>query len=955
MQRIRLILFLFSISSCNHAADLPVKRLKFEAITINDGLSQGMINYILQDHYGFMWFATKDGLNRYDGYRFVIYRHDASDITTIADNYITWIFEDSKGHLWVSTAGRGLDLFDRSTETFIHFMHDEKNESSISDDHPFHIAEDKFGNIWVGTDRGLNKITVSEKNSKTNSKSFLETHEIKISHIHLDPLHPEKELYTRKEGNDLRLHSFYIDKNGLIWVSTYDMLFNIYPSQHADDKIVQLDVSKYFTYSYPDKGMERHAHAYAEDTLHNSLYIISSFCITEIDLSTKEAKFISALRYYLGFIGLQAVTVESGVLWISDSERLLQVDAGKKEAFEVLAKDIDQTDMVHSMNVVYKDRSGVIWLGTKGYGLLKYNSQSARLHHTDNGSIRWMRTQNDSVIALIKAKNLVHLFNYRTGEFIDTIPGPALASTKLYADFGYIDALQCDTDGTYWICKGRLLHYDPFRNTIKEYPTFNHSCFPIFLDRNNNVWVGTENAFSFFDKRTEKFTDYNYPVPIFNVPYLFLECVYEDEKGIFWLGTISGIFRFDPKNQTWKQYKNNSSDESSLSFDVIFTICPDPREPENYLWIGTNGGGLNWFDKNSGKFNRITEKDGLPNNVIYGILSDDDGNLWLSTNKGISRYNHAAKTFKNFELKDGLQSNEFNRYSYCRGTDGILFFGGVNGFNYFNPKELKDNPVIPEVVITDIKLKNQSIYFKDKNAALDQPAYLTREFHLPYTSNVITFEFASMEFSSPDKNVYQYMMEGFDKEWIQARTNHAATYTNLDPGTYIFRVKGSNNDGVWNETGTAVQFTILPPWYMTWWFRLLVTVAVAAAIYALYRSRLRHFLKMQSLRNRIASDLHDEIGSTLSSISLFGEVARKNIINNPTKADKLLEQINEYTSDMMDSMGDIVWTINTRNDNFDNLINRMRAFSSKVMETREVNFVFNAPVTGAIGHLDMTQ
>ncbi|MEP7169953.1 MAG: two-component regulator propeller domain-containing protein, partial [Bacteroidota bacterium] len=960
MHRIRLIILLygilFFINTVIHAAELPAKRLKFEAITINDGLSQGMINYILQDHYGFMWFATKDGLNRYDGYRFVVYRHDAADATSISDSYVTWIFEDSKGNLWLSTAGHGLDLFERSTETFIHFIHNEKNTNTISNNVVSNIAEDKFGNIWAGTDYGLNKITFTVKPAKdTSPTSFSEKYNVTITHIHFDSSNPGRELYTKKEKNDLGLHTFYIDKSGMLWVSTYEMLFNIYPSKSNDDKVVQLNVDDYFVYPFHDKGMETHAHSYVEDTVRNKLYFLASFCVTEVDLVTKKVKFISTQRNFTGFVDGQAVLDEDGILWINDSEKLLQLDIGRKQSTLIHPKDITQAEMVQSMNTVYKDRSGVIWLGTKGYGLLKYNPQSAKFHHTDNASMRWISILNDSLITVIKTFDFVHLYNYRTGLFTDTLPHKKVFDQSVFNGYGYVDAIARDTDGTYWMCKGRLLHYDPDHETLHEYATLNHGCFPLFYDHNHNIWVGTENAFSLFDKKSEKFIDYAYPIPSPNVPYSFLVSIYEDSHGIFWLGTISGILRFDPSNRTWKHYSNNPSDLSSLSFDVVFSILPDPSEPENYLWIGTNGGGLNRFDKRSEKFVRITEKDGLPNNVIYGILSDENKNLWLSTNKGISCYSITTGTFKNFEAKDGLQSNEFNRHAFCKSADGILFFGGVNGFNYFDPKDLKKNPFIPRINITDIKLKNQSIYFKDKNSAINNPAYLIQQLKLPYHDNVITFEFASMEYSATDKNEYQYMMEGFDKEWIQAGTNHSATYTNLDPGNYTFRVKGSNNDGVWNEAGTSVQLTILPPWYMTWWFRVLVVVAIATAVYILYRYRLKQILKMQSLRNRIASDLHDEIGSTLSSISLFGEVARKNINNNPAKADNLLEQINEYTSAMMDSMGDIVWTINTRNDSFDNLINRMRAFSSKVMETREVNFVFNASVTGAIGHLDMTQ
>ena len=553
-------------------------------------------------------------------------------------------------------------------------------------------------------------------------------------------------------------------------------------------------------------------------------------------------------------------------------------------------------------------------------------------------------------MTIIKTPEQLHIFNYRTGTFSDTMPAGSIMQQDLYNGFGYLDAVAVDTDGTYWLCKGRLLHYDPFKKSLKEYATPKFGCFPLLFDRQHRLWLGTDDAFSFFDTHTEKFTNYPYPVSSPNIPYSFLESIYEDTDGIFWLGTVKGLFRFNPANHEWKQYSHDPSDTSSLSFDVVFSICPDPRQPENYLWIGTNGGGLNRFDKRSGHFKRLTENDGLPNNVIYGILSDDHDNLWLSSNKGISCYSTTAGTFKNFEVKDGLQSNEFNRYAFAKATDGTMFFGGVNGFNYFKPGDLQVNPVIPEVIITDIKLKNQSISFRDQQPVIDRPAYLITEFALPYHDNVITFEFAAMEFSSPEKNIYQYMMDGFDREWIQAGTNHAATYTNLDPGDYIFRVKGSNNDGVWNETGATVHLVILPPWYMTWWFRGLLVVAIAAAVYLIYQYRLRQALKIQSVRNRIAQDLHDEVGSNLSSISIFTDMAASRSAKGE-EVKPLLNKIGDYTRTSMEAMGDIVWMINSRNDRFENIIIHMRALAAELFEAK--NYLLHLNISDELNSLKL--
>lgn len=292
------------------------------------------------------------------------------------------------------------------------------------------------------------------------------------------------------------------------------------------------------------------------------------------------------------------------------------------------------------------------------------------------------------------------------------------------------------------------------------------------------------------------------------------------------------------------------------------------------------------------------------------------------------------KTFRNFDHEDGLQSNEFNRGAHCRTKDGWLYFGGVNGFNYFYPKEILNNTKIPKVVITGLKIRNQLIPVQPDSSPLSKPIYLTEKLTLPYKQNFISLEFASMDFTDPEKNIYQYKLAGFDKDWINSGTTNNATYTNIDPGTYTFTVKGSNNDGVWNENGASFQLTILPPWYMTWWFRTSVIIAILFAAYTFYRYRLEQALKLQAIRNRIADDLHDEVGSNLSNIYIFSNVAQQRAKGNDETA-PLLQKISDYTQQSMEAMNDIVWMINTRNDSFENIMVRMRTLAAEFCETSD--------------------
>jgi len=313
----------------------------------------------------------------------------------------------------------------------------------------------------------------------------------------------------------------------------------------------------------------------------------------------------------------------------------------------------------------------------------------------------------------------------------------------------------------------------------------------------------------------------------------------------------------------------------------------------------------------------------------------------MSTNKGISRFNIKTKTFRNFAEKDGLQGDEFNRYAFCKTKNNLLYFGGVNGFNFFDPKQLLDNTFNPNVVITDIKLNNISVNTKSEDAVITKPAYLLKELELKYSQNILTIEFASLDYTASKNNLYQYQLEGFDSHWIQSGTNHSATFTNLDPGTYVFNVKGSNNDGVFNETPASITIIVLPPWYMTWWFRLLVALSVVASAYSFYRYRINKILEMHEVRNTIARDLHDEIGSNLSTISIFSEVASANL-HADDKVNPMLKKITEYTQLSQEAMSDIVWMINTKNDRFENVIFRMQALATEMIESKNMHLNFIA-------------
>ncbi len=941
------------------AQEISVKYLKMEALTINNGLSQGMINSIYQDHFGFMWFGTMDGLNRYDGYHFMVYNYDAEDINSISGNLITAIFEDSKGRLWVGTALNGLNLFDRETEHFTRFQHDHANTNSISDNKILSIREDLFGNIWVGTTHGLNKIIIQKKaeaDAKQNiiNQNFNTKYKTIIKRIHLDTADSTRELFAYYDdtGNsDYFEPSLFIDHKGVVWVSTINGIYSIKPSSALNDSVKKWDMNAINAKTDQSYNRQSAIYNFAEDSTRKVLFLMRKNYITMID-----EKSGSINNFYCGKINPAVsrgqIVINSGIIWESSNGSLYQYVVLQNKIWNVRPKNKEQENMLNYSNTVYQDRTGTIWIGTKGYGILKYNPRTEKFHAVNVPSIIWMSATPDNNIIVQSKKILLYEPNNLNTEYLlhenyfkkvyDEIPNrtPNLAVQN--------------REGNYWINVSSLVQFNPANKTVTKIPGPYLGCFPLYVDVANELWFGSPTALCHHTKNTGTTKEYLYPfTQISMFPYKFLQAIYQDKAGIFWLGTVNGLLRFDETKEQWKRYANIQGDSASLSVDVIFSICEDIKYPQHYLWIGTNGGGLNCFDKQAGKFIRFNKKNGLPNKVVYGILNDDDGNLWMSTNMGLSRFTPHFKqtikndfqiidggTFKNFEEADGLQSNEFNRNAFARTKSGMLFFGGVNGFNYFDPKEINSSNIIPDVVLTDFKINNKSVSFSQNkiadqitNSPLSKPVFLTDKITLSYSDNMISFEFSAMNFTAAEKNFFQYKLQGFDKEWIQSGINNLATYTNLDPGNYTFHVKAGNDTDT-KHLGSSVILVVMPPWYMSWWFRTAIILFIGIVFYGFYRYRIKQALNLLEVRNRIASDLHDEIGSTLSSVYIYSEVAQKSMKEKLPDADLHLRQISVNVANMIESLGDIVWTVNAKNDRFENIINRMRASAIELFEAR---------------------
>ena len=377
-------------------------------------------------------------------------------------------------------------------------------------------------------------------------------------------------------------------------------------------------------------------------------------------------------------------------------------------------------------------------------------------------------------------------------------------------------------------------------------------------------------------------------------------------------------------------------DKKSLNNNQLYSIVPDPAQPDKYLWTGSNGGGFSRFEIATGTFINYNEKNGLPNNVVYAVRSDKAGNLWLSTNRGLSCFTPKNETMINYNSEDGLPGDEFNRYEYFKMTNGDLFFGGMEGGVVFNPEKVLEKEPAPAIVLTGLSVYNKPVTYKTDNEIIQSPISYASVITLPHSKGMFSISYAALEFRAANKKHYKYFLENYDKKWIDAGNKTEATYTNLALGNYTFHVIGAGSSTVWNTKGASIRIVILPAWYQTWWFRLSVLLIIAGGIYTLYRYRLAQQIKLFSIRNNIASDLHDEIGSTLSSISISSTLIQKKMEGNSTEVNGLLNQISNNTDNMMEAMSDIVWAINSKNDRFDNVVNRMRSFAIEILEPENI-------------------
>ncbi len=814
-----------------------VSDVSFDQIFLEEGLSQSIVKCILQDHRGFMYFGTEDGLNIYDAYSFKVLRKSENP-NSLSYNDITALCEDKLGRLWIGTFNSGVNLYIPWKKKFIRFNYNGSNQNSLSNDNINAIVEDKEGNIWVGTDNGLNQIVKSESTDTT----FTIRRGIKVS---------DKKYVL---GN-VKVLSLLIDSKGVLWVGTNNGLSKILKE---NGKILYTIIGYFKEPAAKNSLSDNDVRSIFEDA-NGNLWIGTDYGLNKIS-STDRNKTIPKFNHYLFSSSnnnsisnneVYAISEDaSGMIWIGTNGGGVNIYDIKKNNFASYRHDqLDNrslsTDEIRSL---YMDRSGIMWIGTYGSGINKVSRGAGQFYHYKHRqddptslshSIIWSFYEEGDSVLWIGTHNGLNKLDRKTNtyKYYFHIHGKNSLSNNVVRVITPLNdgKLLIGTNG------GGMDEFDPktgyFKNwsnvSDKQNSLAQNEIRSIYRDGKGIVWIGTYGkGMDKFDPSTGIFKHFvNIPDDTTSLSQNYVRAIIEDEEGYLWIGTEGGgLNKFDKKSEKFIRYRAHNGDLNSLSSEYIFSIYYDAS---GILWLGTYGGGLNRFDTKTGLVNKYTLLDGLPSNSIYGMLKDRDGNFWISTNNGLSKYNPKENKFKNYNVKDGLQDNEFNGGSYYKTKSGEMLFGGINGFNAFYPENIKDNKYIPPVVITSFKKFNKEVNFSEQLTSI-------REIELPYSDNVFSFEFSALDYSAPEKNKYAYKMQGVDKDWVFVNADQRfAAYTTLPPGKYVFYVKGSNSDGLWNEKGVKLILTIIPPFWQRLWFIIFVAVLIIGIAYLLYMRRLR--------------------------------------------------------------------------------------------------------------------
>lgn len=775
-----------------------------------------------------MWFGTQDGLNKYDGFKFTVYKHLGNNPETLPANNVNSVCEDAEGNVWAGTRLGGLSRYNRAHDSFYTFRHDSLNSHSISSNNVNFIYCDREKNLWIGTDNGLN---LYDKKTGGFRHFFNNTN---------DPA----------SLSDSYVFSIFEDNTKHLWVGTTKGLNLFNRINGKCERFIDKSGDKQSNYINTIAADES-----------NNIWIGTSKGLALLEKNSHKFTYFAINPDKNSAGGANPVysliRTAGNKLWIGSNTTLQLFDAATRRPVPISDKAAESNPLPNDgIYAVYEDNAGILWIGTSSEGLLKYDKNlsifpvyQASLTNSPSAKNIVRGITEDKRGNLYMATDIgLEYFNRAKGHSI-YYQHNAKSRNSLVSNYTSCVLINKKNDavwvGTY---SGGVDCLDPNTGKFKHYRKGNgrrditsNAIYALLEDHNGHIWIGSEDGgLNEYNPGTNSFTRYMNDKKTGNsLADNTIEALYEDKAGNIWAGGYSnGVTVFNPATH---QFIRINIHNSRLGSNVVSTFYEDAK---GNMWIGTMEGGLNCYNIKTHSFKVYNETNGLINNTVNYVTGDSLGYIWLSTLQGVTRFNPATGEFKNFGSHNGLKSKEFNLGAGAKLKTGEIALGSINGFTIIDPNNLFSNKNKPRVAITGFELFNKTVKFGTPNSPLKQSIFTTKQITLSYSQSVFTLEFAALDYTIPENNTYAYKLENFDKEWQFVGNQRKATYTNLDPGEYIFKVKAANNDGVWSETPTTLYIVIKAPFWMTWWFRTGALLFVVLWFYLFYLIRVR-FVKKQ--------------------------------------------------------------------------------------------------------------
>jgi ligand-binding sensor domain-containing protein/signal transduction histidine kinase len=876
--KIKFIL-LFSLSIigtiCLYAND---NNLRFRNLSSNDGLSFNTVTAITQDYKGRMWIATVDGLNLYDGNQFTVFRHDDKNPNSLSNNYVSAITEDPYGKLWIGT-NVGISIYDPEKNQFTNI----NKKLKISDSIVTYISAivfDKYETVWIGSGLGLYRI-----NYKTMAIELIKTDLINenITALYLDKnnnlwIGNDKNglVFYDKTKNKFILYNNFENENnvttfnttraiiednrGVLWVGTDQGL-------HEFDKKSNTFTKHYYNPKNPISPLKKMVRSLFKDN-RNRIWVGFQYGLTIFDVATNTFTKIENDVYNPYSISSDEVWCmtqdKKGSIWFGFYSSGISIFDYDKAKFESFRNNPNNPNSIaaNAINTFCEDSLGNIWIGTTHNGLDYYNFKNKSFTHYKNDPHNPNSISSDAILSIDK-----------------------------------------DHEGIFWIGTwgGGLNRFDPIKKKFTNYipkPNDTNSINDIHIwraieDKHNNLLIAAQQeGLSYFIREKNIFKTFKRnPENPKSLANNFVNHIYRDKQENIWIGTSRGLCKLENDQFDFKTY---------LPRKYIYDIYNDNR---GTLWVGS-GSGLYAIDLKSEKTTLYTIEHGLGSNSVVGIVEDSQKNLWVSTvNGGISRINTETKRIRNFTTGDGLPSVSFKKRARLKLSDGRMLFGTTEGFILFNPDSIKDSIAPPKLILSDFLIFNKSVNGGEKGSPLKKHITFSDTIILDHDQSVFSIYYAAMNFVSPEENKYAYILQGFEKEWNYVGSKRDATYTNLDPGEYKFRVKVSIYRNFWNPEEASVTIIFLPPFYETWWFRALALLFTISVLLVIYYYRLRRIRKANELLTKLVDERTAELAR--KNEMLFEQTEMLSHTNQLLNARRIeIEEMNTILIDQAEQLHD---------------------------------------------------